>query len=46
VIPNVIPADKNWFRNLTGSQIVVHTLESTNLTYLKPAADPAEIKFE
>jgi hypothetical protein len=42
----VVPADKKWFRNLAVSQIVGHRLESMDLKYPKPAADPVEIKFE
>ena len=32
----IIPANKKWFRNVTISQIIVHTLEQLKMSYPKP----------
>ena len=42
----VIPANKKWFRNLAVSEVLVRTLESMKLKYLKPAGDLSKIHFE
>ncbi len=42
----VIPANKKWFRNLAVSEIMLHTLESMDLKFPKPAADLKGITFE
>jgi PPK2 family polyphosphate:nucleotide phosphotransferase len=42
----VIPANRKWFRNLAVSEILVHTLESMDLKYPKPAADLSGIRVE
>jgi PPK2 family polyphosphate:nucleotide phosphotransferase len=39
----VIPADRNWFRNLAVSQIIVETLQSLKMKYPKPDFDPKKI---
>jgi PPK2 family polyphosphate:nucleotide phosphotransferase len=41
----VIPANKKWFRNVTISQIIVHTLEQMKLKYPEPAlVNPPDFK--
>ncbi len=35
----VIPADKNWYRNLVVSQILVDTLEGLDMSYPEPDGD-------
>ena len=41
-----IPCDNKWFRNLAVSQILRQELEAMKLSYPKPIADLAGIKFE
>jgi PPK2 family polyphosphate:nucleotide phosphotransferase len=43
---HVIPADRNWSRNLAVAQLVRRTLEMMNPQYPKPKWNPAEIKFD
>jgi PPK2 family polyphosphate:nucleotide phosphotransferase len=40
----VIPADRNWFRNLAVSQVMVTELEKLSLEFPKPKFDPARIR--
>ena len=42
----VIPADRNWFRNLAVSEIIVDKLESMKLRYPKPAVSMDEVPAE
>ena len=42
----VIPADRNWYRNATVSQIVVDALERMAPRIPKPAIDPKKIRFK
>jgi PPK2 family polyphosphate:nucleotide phosphotransferase len=42
---HVIPADREWFRNLAISQILVQELEKLPLRYPRPAFDPAKIRI-
>ncbi|MRR08498.1 polyphosphate kinase 2 family protein [bacterium] len=39
----VVPADRNWFRNLAVSQIIVETLQSLRMKFPKPDFDPKKI---
>jgi len=40
----VIPADRNWFRNLAVSQVMVAELEKLPLQFPKPQFDPAKVR--
>jgi PPK2 family polyphosphate:nucleotide phosphotransferase len=42
----VIPADRNWFRNLAVSQVMVTELEKLPLEFPKPRFDPAKVHVE
>jgi len=42
----IVPADRNWYRNLSVSSIIVETLESLPLKYPKLRYDPRKIKIE
>ena len=41
----VVPADRNWFRNLAVSQVMVTELEKLPLQFPKPSFDPAKIRI-
>jgi len=41
---HVIPADRNWFRNLAVSQVMVAELEKLPLEFPKPNFDPAKVR--
>ena len=43
---HVIPADRNWVRNLAVSTVLRETLEAMNPQYPKPDWDPADYKIE
>jgi polyphosphate kinase 2 (PPK2 family) len=43
---HVIPADRNWVRNIAVSTIVRQTLEAMDPKYPAPAADLSKIKVE
>lgn len=42
----VIPADRNWYRNLAVSEIMRQTLEDMDMKTPKPTADLSKIQFE
>jgi polyphosphate kinase 2 (PPK2 family) len=42
----VIPADRNWFRNLAVSEVMVTELEKLALEFPKPHFDPARIRVK
>lgn len=41
---HVVPADRNWFRNLAVSQVMVTELEKLPLQFPKPRFDPSKIR--
>ncbi len=41
---HVIPADRNWFRNLAVSQVMLTELEKLPLEFPKPRFDPAKVR--
>ena len=42
----VIPANRNWYRNLSVASVIVKTLEDLKLKYPKPAEDLGKIVIE
>jgi PPK2 family polyphosphate:nucleotide phosphotransferase len=42
----VIPSNKNWFRNLAVSEVIVETMEKMKMQFPQPTADLSKIKFE
>ena len=42
----VIPANRNWYRNLAVSEIIRESLEEMNIQTPKPTADLSKIEFE
>ena len=41
----IVPANRNWFRNLAVSKIIVETLESMNMKFPKPSFDFSRYKL-
>jgi PPK2 family polyphosphate:nucleotide phosphotransferase len=41
----VIPSDYKWYRNVSISEILVHTMKGLKLKYPKPSMDPSKIKL-
>ncbi len=42
----VVPADRNWLRNLSVAQILLHTLEQLDPQFPEPAVAPSELEVD